>query len=179
MLIEHQSTDDPWVPVRVFKYIATIWDDIRKKWPKGKAIKIPLIFPMVIYNGVKPYSHTLSLKEMITPLSSQAIFADLFVKPLQILDLAAVLDQEIRAKTQQSVTLYAFMMILKHIFNEDLPQLLQTGLLYYFKEMERSGHRELLITMLSYAYKLNEYLNEQQFHTFIEHEFSKEVQGGL
>ena len=114
---------------------------------------------------------------MITPDTAQAFFTDMFVKPLAISDLAVIPDADIRAKTQNSVTLYAFLMILKHIFKEDLPEILQSQLIKSFKEMERLGDREHLISMLLYAYQLSEYLNEQQFFTMIEHELSPKIQG--
>ena len=58
VLLEHQRKDDPWLPVRIFKYIAIIWDHLRKV-PKNH--KIPLVYPLIIYNGSRPYSHSLNV----------------------------------------------------------------------------------------------------------------------
>lgn len=79
ILIEHQSKSDPWMPVRLFKYMGLIWDQARKK-ASGK-YHVPLVFPLVIYNGKRPYNHSLNLIDLLATQEEKAIFSNLFNKP--------------------------------------------------------------------------------------------------
>src|SRR5258708_1067123 len=56
ILLEHQKQSDYWMAVRIFKYIALIWDNLRKTQKQLKSI--PLIVPMIIYNGDTSYHHS-------------------------------------------------------------------------------------------------------------------------
>lgn len=86
ILLEHQRQDDPWLPVRIFVYMGLIWDHIRRS-SKGKKEKIPLVYPLVIFNGERPYSHSLKLEDMIEPEASKALFRDLFINPFTIIEV--------------------------------------------------------------------------------------------
>ena len=57
-LVEHQSSQDYKMPLRIMKYVLRICDDYLKK---NKGGKIPLIYPILFYNGEKKYTAPLSL----------------------------------------------------------------------------------------------------------------------
>ena len=57
-LVEHQSTQDYKMPLRIMKYVLRICDDYLKK---NKGDKIPLIYPIIFYSGQKKYTAPLSL----------------------------------------------------------------------------------------------------------------------
>lgn len=42
VLLEHQRKSDFWMPMRIFKYIAIIWDHLRKA---DQSDSIPLVYP--------------------------------------------------------------------------------------------------------------------------------------
>jgi len=54
MLIEHQSKPDPWIAFRLYKYMINICDRYITTNPKTK--KLPLIYPMIFYNGKRKYN---------------------------------------------------------------------------------------------------------------------------
>ncbi len=54
ILIEHQSKPDPLMAFRLFKYKFNICDRYLKTHPKSK--KLPLIYPMIFYNGKRKYN---------------------------------------------------------------------------------------------------------------------------
>ena len=54
ILIEHQSKPDYWMAFRLWKYQLNICEQYRKKHSKSK--KLPLIYPMVFYNGKRKYN---------------------------------------------------------------------------------------------------------------------------
>ena len=53
-LLEHQSTPDPMMSYRMLKYMLCICDRHMKQYPEKK--KLPLVYPMIIYNGRKKYN---------------------------------------------------------------------------------------------------------------------------
>ena len=64
ILIEHQSTINPNMPLRLLMYIARIYEKIteRRKLYQGRLEKIPAPAFIVLYNGTKPYPDQATLK---------------------------------------------------------------------------------------------------------------------
>jgi hypothetical protein len=64
VLIEHQSTINPNIPLRLLMYIARIYEKIvsEKNIYSGKQIPLPRPEFFVLYNGVAPYPDTATLK---------------------------------------------------------------------------------------------------------------------
>ncbi len=50
VLAEHQSSVDNLMPFRLWQYVVSIWNDHIKK---NKQDKLPLVIPLVFYNGVR------------------------------------------------------------------------------------------------------------------------------
>jgi predicted transposase/invertase (TIGR01784 family) len=48
LLVEHQTTQDYKMPLRIMKYVLRICNDHLNKQPEGK---IPLIYPILFYGG--------------------------------------------------------------------------------------------------------------------------------
>lgn len=111
ILIEQQSEPDVWMPLRMFCYIAVIWDNLRKKTPsRAKTVKIPFIYPLIISNSSKPYPHSLTLRDMVEPKEAQPLFEKLFTTPIQMIDLASITDNEMRDKLQVHVRAQALLL---------------------------------------------------------------------
>jgi predicted transposase YdaD len=49
VLFEHQSSVDPWMPLRLLKYMLRIWEAVRKAEPG--AAKLPAIVPVVLHHS--------------------------------------------------------------------------------------------------------------------------------
>lgn len=173
ILLEHQSTDDPWLPVRIFKYVGIIWEHLRKT---SKSHSVPLIYPMIIYNGNRPYSSKLSLKEMIHPEASQKIFDALFQSPLCLIDLTSIEDDVLRKQAQEHVKGIALLMSLKHVFDKNLQAYFDQILLDLFKKMDRRGDRDDVADMLYYLLNEGDFLDEDKFWYTLHQEFSPETE---
>ncbi|GHV92022.1 hypothetical protein AGMMS50268_25250 [Spirochaetia bacterium] len=72
VLIEHQSTINPNMPIRLLMYIARVYEKIidRKKIFASKSIPLPWPEFIVLYNGTAPYPDQRTLK-----------LSDTFIKP--------------------------------------------------------------------------------------------------
>jgi predicted transposase/invertase (TIGR01784 family) len=174
VLLEHQRKDDPWLPVRIFKYMAIIWDHLRKS---RKLNKIPLIYPLIIYNGDRPYSHTLTFKDMIEPAASRELFEDFFKTPFCLIDLTTIEDEALRKHLQNRVRGVALLLTLKHVFDKNLQAFFEKVLVDAYKDLDQSGNRDDVADMLYYLLNEGEFLNEEQFWSIINQEFSSEVRG--
>lgn len=53
VLLEHQSTDDRWMPLRVLQYMVEIWAHFRRQDPKARSL--PIILPVVLHHGDTPW----------------------------------------------------------------------------------------------------------------------------
>ena len=58
-LLEHQSSSDYWIALRLLKYSLLLLERHAKK-----RNKLPVIMPLVLYNGKKPYKAPLNLWEL-------------------------------------------------------------------------------------------------------------------
>jgi hypothetical protein len=68
LLLEFQSTVDPYMGVRVMSYVALLYQDlIRRRWftPSGK---LPPVLPLVLYNGIPPWGAALDVADLIEHL---------------------------------------------------------------------------------------------------------------
>ncbi|MDR0758986.1 MAG: Rpn family recombination-promoting nuclease/putative transposase, partial [Treponema sp.] len=75
LILEHQSTINPNMPLRLLSYIARIYEKItagKKRWYGKKGFSIPRPEFIVLYNGVDPFpdEKTIRLSDAFEDLSS-------------------------------------------------------------------------------------------------------------
>jgi hypothetical protein len=69
LLIEFQSSVDPWMAVRIMTYIGLLYQDLIKSGQvKGEDL-LPSVFPLVLYNGRKAWTARQDVAELILPAS--------------------------------------------------------------------------------------------------------------
>ena len=166
ILLEHQSTEDPWLPIRIFKYIGTIWEHLRKTSKTGK---VPLIYPLIIYNGSRPYSRSLTLADQIESDPARRIFNHLFTSPFCLIDLPSIKDETLKRQAQDAVLGITLLISLKHIVDKNLQTYFKQVLVDEFKKLDKAKHRDDVADMLYYL------LNEERFWVVMRQEFSSEI----
>lgn len=164
------------MPVRLFKYISIIWDHLRKT---SKSKTLPLIYPLVIYNGNEPYKHSLTLSDLIEPEASKEIFSTLFTQPFCLIDLAVIVDESLRKAAQDRVKGIALLMALKHVFDRNLQAFFDQTLINTLKQLDQSGDTDEVADVLYYLLNESEFLDEEQFWSTFHHNFSKEVESKM
>jgi len=92
ILAEHQRKPDQWIPFRLVKYMCEISTAHLKQHPKTK--KLPLIFPVVFYNGQKPYKKSMSFFDLFGDQKESAI--DLFMNAFHLVDVNQIPDSVMR-----------------------------------------------------------------------------------
>ncbi len=177
ILIEQQRDPDAWLPLRIFCYIAVIWDTLRKRSKsRAKSVRIPFIFPLVISNATKPYTHSLNLRDLIAPEAAKPLFDELFKNPIQLLDLPAIPDDAMRMHLQDRLHAQALLLTLKHIENESLQDYLETVLIHTLHRLDAAGYRDDVANLLYYIYNEGSLNDSNHFFAFLHHKFSKEVE---
>lgn len=71
LLLEFQSTPDPWMAVRILCYTALLYQDLIKTGVLSPGDPLPPVFPMVIYNGGQPWNAPRDVAEMLAASSAR------------------------------------------------------------------------------------------------------------
>lgn len=151
VLVEQQREPDVWMPLRQFCYMGVIWDHIRKaSKSRAKSNKLPFIYPLIISNASSPYQHSLTLRDMIEPEEAKPLFDILFTTPFCLIDLAAIPEEALRARLQKHVRAAPLLLSLKHVFDKDLQDYLETVLLSLLTTLDQSGYSDDVADLLYY-----------------------------
>ncbi|PPK51799.1 Rpn family recombination-promoting nuclease/putative transposase [Marinobacter persicus] len=67
LLLEFQSTVDHAMPIRLMHYVACFYDHLLKTKQAHPGQGLPPIFPVVLYNGAKPWRAKQDIYDMIAP----------------------------------------------------------------------------------------------------------------
>lgn len=108
VLIENQSNPDYWIAFRLWKYMLLLSERHKKK-----RNKLPLVCPIVLYNGKKKYTAPLNLWELF---EDPELAKELWINDYNLVDLRAMQDDEINYDKHVSMFVY----MLKHIHDRDL-----------------------------------------------------------
>lgn len=111
VLIEAQSTCDYWIALRLWKYMLLLCE--RHKSNNGK---LPIIAPLLFYNGTAKYNAPMNLWDLFTiPEQAKKLMSDNY----KLIDLQSISDDEIKKK--QHLGMLEFFM--KHIHQRDMLKL--------------------------------------------------------
>jgi hypothetical protein len=68
LLLEFQSRCDRWMALRMQVYVGLLYQDLVKRHELPQPYQLPPVFPVVLYNGKQPWSASMSLADLITPM---------------------------------------------------------------------------------------------------------------
>ena len=96
LLIEHQSTVDRWMPLRMLVYLGRIWTRIRER---GEP-RLPLVVPVVLHNGTTAWTSPRRLSELLDLDEETRALSRDFIPDLELLidDLARISEPELLAR---------------------------------------------------------------------------------
>ena len=128
ILVEHQSSPDKNMTLRLWKYMLNIWDDHTKA---HKTDRLPVIVPLLLYNGRQRYNQSLLLKDMID--GPKPWTEALFNQPITLIALNQTEDDA----WQDLPSLDTFLGTMKHIWDATFPiDRLVTAILETFKDQD-------------------------------------------
>ncbi|HUX79770.1 MAG TPA: Rpn family recombination-promoting nuclease/putative transposase [Alphaproteobacteria bacterium] len=112
ILFEHASTPDPLLPFRMLKYMIAIKDHHLKA---KKTQKLPLVYPMILYTGEKPYAYSMDLFDLFS-MGEKELAKDTLMSPYHLIDLTQFADEELKHYHMFGLMARA----LKHIHDPDI-----------------------------------------------------------
>jgi len=68
LLLEFQSSVDPWMSIRILGYMALLWQDLIKEGSIKNGDKLPPVFPIVLYNGGTKWTAARDVADLMMPL---------------------------------------------------------------------------------------------------------------
>lgn len=140
IIVEHQRKPDKWMAYRLLRYQVRIMDyHLKKKSQRS----LPLIVPMVFYNGDKPYPYSTDLFDLFG--EQQPLAKDVLFRPFTLIDLTQISDDVL--KKMQWVGIMG--LVQKHIATRDFMNFLKR-LLPLLKHLESAGAEDYLISTLTY-----------------------------
>lgn len=71
LLLEFQSTSDPFMAVRLLTYVGLLLEEIVRKEKLKPGDRLPAVLPVVLYNGKGPWRAPLSLESLFVPVPSE------------------------------------------------------------------------------------------------------------
>ena len=70
LLLEFQSSVDPWMAVRIQTYLGLLYQDLIRAEQLSVAGRLPPVLPVVLYNGAKAWTAAETLEPLIEPAPS-------------------------------------------------------------------------------------------------------------
>jgi predicted transposase/invertase (TIGR01784 family) len=111
LLLEHQSTSDKWMSFRLFKYMMNICERYRAENPEAKYL--PLIYPMVFYNGKKKHNTSRNLWDLF---QNSQLAKKFWVEDYHLVNVHEIPDEEMKKRISSGFLEY----FMKHIRERDL-----------------------------------------------------------
>jgi predicted transposase/invertase (TIGR01784 family) len=167
IMCEHQSTPDPLMPFRYRRYKDAVWAHYLRQNEEAK--KLPMIVPVLVYHGQKPYKHSLDLRDLID--APKEWLGDTYQEPIHLMDLSRIEDEEIIGRVHLAV----LMLSLKHIYDEVIDLMALVDRLKYIRE---DAVRVFFIHLLTiYLLSTREDVDEVQLREIVTTGLSREAGG--
>jgi len=164
-LIEHFSKPDHWSAFRSWRYAFAIWDDCIRALEGRKGL-LPLIIPVIVYNGPRPFKAPLDMRDLIE--GDRDLIDRIFMGPNHLIDLSRIDDSDLADDRHLAVAL----LTLKHAFDEVMPY---ETLILELKGIEDPAlERRFLFAMLRYIFSVREDADDQQLQELITKELGWE-----
>jgi len=111
LLLEHQSTTEHLMAFRLFKYMINICDRYMTENPRAK--HLPLIYPLVLYNGTASYNVPRNLWDLFC---NKTLAKQFWTEDYQLVNVHDIPDEELKKRVWSGILEF----FLKHIHERQL-----------------------------------------------------------
>lgn len=154
LLIEHQSTNDKMMMLRMRRYQLNI---IEQHLKSTNDKYIPTIFPFVVYNGLKQYTAPRNWFDLYAP-EERAFNKKLSQSPCVLIDIQRIPDEQLRTHAHVGYMLW----LLKHIFKGFLYDIINS-----YKDFNNLTDRELNLG-IQYIFEYRDIKDMKDVDTLLE-----------
>jgi predicted transposase YdaD len=163
-LLEHQSTEDWWMLERVLDTMRLMWRQWRRLHEEAR--HLPVIVPVVVYNGARPWRAPRSMhdlyglsEEQRAALGSHALSCDLVLD-----DLSAIEDQALRSRHMDAYGRLALFTMARAAVEDFLDRLQEWQL--ELRMVFRGEQRWIKLQMV-YIYRVHQHTSPETIHARI------------
>lgn len=146
LLIEHQNTPTELMSFRILQYMVAIMNHHLTITDKNI---LPVIYPMIFYNGWKPYNYSTDIFDLFG--DKKGLAQDILWKPCQLIDLSKISDEKLKNHLFYGVFAY----VMKHIYEKDFLPVLK-NILDDIKSIENQCGLDYISTILTYILEAGE-----------------------
>lgn len=164
--IEHQSTNDPMISFRMLKYSVRI---IERHLKNTGNKTLPLIIPILIYNGDKIFSDNLSVFDLFG--EHKALAQQYMFNKFHLVDMNTIPDEEIRQHKWSCL----LEMIFKHIRSRNIMLILEEMTEIFNRFIERKAD-DYVLTMLKYIIEKSSIKDRQKFLHWVRKNLPKKLE---
>lgn len=167
--LEHQRKSDPNMPLRMLFYMVDIWRQFLKQYGKEP---LPLVFPMVVFQGKSTWKAPLGLHELLqVPAYMKPYIPDF---RYELMELSHLTDEEIKGELLVRVGL----LTMKHIDSPKIVDFFFERLFPLLNELStKDTGLEYLQTILYYLSKGSEHFDKEQvIKTFRSQEQTNQIE---
>ena len=169
LLLEHTSNPDRFLPYRMLEYILGIIDQHRTKAKNKK--DFPLVLPLILYTGKKPYNHSTDLFDLFG--KEKDLAKSVFLRPFELIDLNKISDEFLA----EDYYLFGTAAITtKHIRDFDLVSFVKS-MVHLLKRLKKEGLSQYVHTTLSYIFTAGDVKDEEGFRDIIRSGLSNDDEG--
>lgn len=152
LLIEHQSTPTELMPFRILQYMVAI---MNRHLTKTGENRLPVIYPMIFYNGRKPYNYSTNIFDLFG--DKKELAQDILWKPCQLIDLFKVSDEKLKDQLFYGVVAY----VMKYIYEKDFLPIFKNAI-DDIRSVENQCSVDYISKVLTYILEASE-INKQNF----------------
>lgn len=168
LLVEHKSKPARTLPLTLLQYILLILEDHIKKQKKDKKKNrnkknyfLPLVYPIILYNGKKTYPYSTAVCDLFNHPAE--LVQKMLFHPFQLIDLGAIPDEELKAEAWTSI----MYIVMKHIYDRDVLPFIK-GLAKDFQEVYESNGENYIEAVFNYLFSVSKVSNPSMFISKIE-----------
>jgi predicted transposase YdaD len=156
LLIEHQSSTDPLMAVRMMRYVVRIWDQYEREHPGAR--RLPAVIPMVMHHGRRRWTSPVQVADLIDldPAVKEAVQAYLPRFEFLLDDLSDTDEQQLRDRDLTPEAEITLLLLKTALGNPQLPALLRRRAGQLRAVLGRPGGGETFIAFLTYIELVSE-----------------------
>ena len=143
ILIEHQSTVEKWMALRLILYVLSILEDLVHK-SKGKLEALPVVFPMVYYNGEAEYHGCLNLCELS---EDPEVFKEILTQDMTLINTHQVDEESLKV----NAWFFVFHMLMKNVWDDEIRSVLLDLIPYMLQIEQEATGVDFIVKSLNYV----------------------------
>ena len=168
VLYEHQSTSDRWMALRLLRYLLRIWERWLADHPKAE--RLPVIVPVVLYHGEKPWSAPVAFDALLDiPEAARSAVAPYLLQFNYLVDdLSQVPDERLRARRMTDVAKLAFACFKHARMQDDFLEILSEWRAVLIAVVRNPHARQALERVIYYILMVNRRVEPDELQAFLD-----------